>query len=157
MARFQKHAERFNTQMIFDHIHTTHLNENRFVWSATRANTPATRSSSRPAHRRSIWAHLPKKHSAVAYPPARPDGFFYRNKPVAVVGGGNTAVEEALYLSKHRQPCHRGSPPRQLPRRTDFGRPHDGKVKEGKITLETKQVLTKFGDASGVTGAFKSL
>ncbi len=156
MARFQAHAERFNTQMIFDHIHTTHLNEKpiRLVGDAGEytcdALIIATGASAQYLGLPSEEAFSGRGVSACA----TCDGFFYRNKPVAVVGGGNTAVEEALYLSNiasHVTVIHRRDSFRAEPILVDRMME---KVKEGKITLETKQVLDEvLGDASGVTGA----
>ena len=156
MARFQKHAERFNTQMIFDHIHTTHLSEKpiRLVGDAGEytcdALIIATGASAQYLGLPSEEAFSGRGVSACA----TCDGFFYRNKPVAVVGGGNTAVEEALYLSNiasHVTVVHRRDSFRDEPILVDRMME---KVKEGKITLETKQVLDEvLGDASGVTGA----
>ena len=156
MARFQKHAERFNTQMIFDHIHTTHLSEKpiRLVGDAGEytcdALIIATGASAQYLGLPSEEAFSGRGVSACA----TCDGFFYRNKPVAVVGGGNTAVEEALYLSNiasHVTVVHRRDSFRAEPILVDRMME---KVKEGKITLETKQVLDEvLGDASGVTGA----
>ena len=154
MARFQAHAERFNTQMIFDHIHTTHLSEKpiRLVGDAGEytcdALIIATGASAQ-------YLGLPSEEALAgrgvsAY--ATCDGFFYRNKPVAVVGGGNTAVEEALYLANiasHVTVIHRRDSFRAEPILVDRMME---KVKEGKITLETKQVLGEvLGDTSGVT------
>ena len=156
MARFQAHAERFNTQMIFDHIHTTHLSEKpiRLVGDAGEytcdALIIATGASAQYLGLPSEEAFSGRGVSACA----TCDGFFYRNKPVAVVGGGNTAVEEALYLSNiasHVTVIHRRDSFRAEPILVDRMME---KVKEGKITLETKQVLDEvLGDASGVTGA----
>ena len=156
MARFQKHAERFNTQMIFDHIHTTHLSEKpiRLVGDAGEytcdALIIATGASAQYLGLPSEEAFSGRGVSACA----TCDGFFYRNTAVAVVGGGNTAVEEALYLSNiasHVTVVHRRDSFRAEPILVDRMME---KVKEGKITLETKQVLDEvLGDASGVTGA----
>ncbi len=156
MARFQQHAERFNTQMIFDHIHTTHLSEKpiRLVGDAGEytcdALIIATGASAQYLGLSSEEAFSGRGVSACA----TCDGFFYRNKPVAVVGGGNTAVEEALYLANiasHVTVIHRRDSFRAEPILVDRMME---KVKEGKITLETQQVLDEvLGDASGVTGA----
>ena len=156
MARFQAHAERFNTQMIFDHIHTTHLSEKpiRLVGDAGEytcdALIIATGASAQYLGLSSEEAFSGRGVSACA----TCDGFFYRNKPVAVVGGGNTAVEEALYLANiasHVTVIHRRDSFRAEPILVDRMME---KVKEGKITLETQQVLDEvLGDASGVTGA----
>ena len=156
MARFQAHAERFNTQMIFDHIHTTHLSEKpiRLVGDSGEytcdALIIATGASAQYLGLPSEEAFSGRGVSACA----TCDGFFYRNKPVAVVGGGNTAVEEALYLANiasHVTVIHRRDSFRAEPILVDRMME---KVKEGKITLETQQVLDEvLGDASGVTGA----
>jgi thioredoxin reductase (NADPH) len=112
MQRFQQHAERFGTEMIFDHIHTTHMNEKpiRLVGDAGEytcdALIIATGASAKYLGLPSEQAFAGKGVSACA----TCDGFFYRNQDVAVVGGGNTAVEEALYLAniaKHVTLIHR--------------------------------------------------
>ena len=101
MARFEKHALRFNTEMIFDHIHTTHLAEKpiRLVGDAGEytcdALIIATGASAQYLGLPSEEAFSGKGVSACA----TCDGFFYRNQEVSVIGGGNTAVEEALYLA----------------------------------------------------------
>ncbi|HMA31752.1 MAG TPA: thioredoxin-disulfide reductase [Casimicrobiaceae bacterium] len=101
MARFQKHAERFETEMIFDHINRVALQERPIrLWGDSGEYTcdaliVATGASARYLGIPSEQAHMGKGVSACA----TCDGFFYRNQDVVVVGGGNTAVEEALYLS----------------------------------------------------------
>jgi thioredoxin reductase (NADPH) len=101
MERMQKHAERFETEIIFDHIHTADLSQRPFKLTGDSgaytcdALIIATGASARYLGLDSEEAFKGKGVSACA----TCDGFFYRNKPVAVIGGGNTAVEEALYLS----------------------------------------------------------
>jgi thioredoxin reductase (NADPH) len=101
MERFLKHAERFGTEIIFDHIHTTHLSETpkRLVGDSGEytcdALIVATGASAK-------YLGIPseeKFHGKGVSACATCDGFFYKNQDVVVVGGGNTAVEEALYLS----------------------------------------------------------
>jgi thioredoxin reductase (NADPH) len=101
MERMLKHAERFNTQVIFDHIHTADLASRPFKLAGDEgvytcdALVIATGASARYLGLESEDAFKGRGVSACA----TCDGFFYRGKPVAVIGGGNTAVEEALYLS----------------------------------------------------------
>ncbi len=100
MARMQRHAERFDTQTIFDHIEKVELTERPFKLEGTQSYTCdsliiATGASAQYLGLPSEEAFMGKGVSACA----TCDGFFYRNKKVAVIGGGNTAVEEALYLS----------------------------------------------------------
>ena len=101
MERMRLHAERFNTKIIFDHIHTADLSVRPFALSGDSGTYTcdaliiATGASARYLGLESEEAFKGKGVSACA----TCDGFFYRNKPVAVIGGGNTAVEEALYLA----------------------------------------------------------
>jgi thioredoxin reductase (NADPH) len=101
MARFQKHAERFATEMIFDHIHTVKLAAKPFVLTGDAGEYTcdaliiATGASARYLGLPSEESFMGKGVSACA----TCDGFFYKGQEVVVVGGGNTAVEEALYLS----------------------------------------------------------
>ena len=101
MERMQKHAERFNTEIIFDHINSSDLSQRPFKLSGDNGNYTcdaliiATGASAQYLGLDSEEAFKGRGVSACA----TCDGFFYRNKPVAVIGGGNTAVEEALYLS----------------------------------------------------------
>jgi thioredoxin reductase (NADPH) len=101
MARFQKHAERFATEIIFDHIHTAKLGERPFRLLGDMGEYTcdaliiATGASARYLGLPSEESYMGKGVSACA----TCDGFFYKGQEVAVVGGGNTAVEEALYLS----------------------------------------------------------
>jgi thioredoxin reductase (NADPH) len=156
MARFQKHAERFGTEMIFDHIHTTHLNEKpiRLVGDSGEytcdALIIATGASAQYIGLPSEETFAGRGVSACA----TCDGFFYRNQQVAVVGGGNTAVEEALYLSNiasHVTLVHR----RDTFRSEKILINHlMEKVEAGKITLAINSTLDEvLGDATGVTGA----
>ena len=101
MARFQKHAERFETELIFDHIHTVDLAQRPFRLVGDSGEYTcdaliiATGASARYLGLPSEQAHMGRGVSACA----TCDGFFYKGQDVVVVGGGNTAVEEALYLS----------------------------------------------------------
>ncbi|MBA4707001.1 thioredoxin-disulfide reductase [Aquitalea aquatica] len=156
MQRFQQHAERFGTEMIFDHIHTTHLHEKpiRLVGDAGEytcdALIIATGASAKYLGLPSEEAFAGKGVSACA----TCDGFFYRNQDVAVVGGGNTAVEEALYLAniaKHVTLIHRRDSFRAEKIMIDKLM---SRVAEGKITLKLNASLDEvLGDDSGVTGA----
>ena len=155
MARLLQHAERFNTEIVFDHIHTTYLNEKpiRLVGDSHEftcdALIIATGASAQYLGLPSEQEFMGKGVSACA----TCDGFFYRNQEVAVIGGGNTAVEEALYLANiatkvtviHRRDKFRAEP--ILIDRLMH------KVEEGKIVLELNQTLDEVkGDQSGVTG-----
>lgn len=155
MQRFLAHAERFEAQIVFDHIHTARLNEKPFCLVGDMqtytcdALIIATGASARYLGLPSEETYKGRGVSACA----TCDGFFYRGRDVAVVGGGNTAVDEAIYLSQiaakvvliHRRDRFRAEPilvDRLMQR-----------VKEGRIEImydsEVDEIL---GDSSGVTG-----
>jgi len=155
MARFEKHALRFNTEIIFDHIGSCHLkgqpitltgDNNEYTCDSLIISTGA---SAMYLGLESETKFLGKGVSACA----TCDGFFYKEQEVAVIGGGNTAIEEALYLSNiaskvtiiHRRDKFRAEA-------ILMDKVHE-RVKEGKIELETFQTLNEVvGDESGVTG-----
>jgi len=155
MERFQKHAERFDTEIIFDHIHTARLTEKPFTLIGDQGTYTcdaliiATGASARYLGMPSEEAYMGKGVSACA----TCDGFFYKGQDVAVIGGGNTAVEEALYLSNiasnvtvvHRRDKFR-SEKILIDKLMD-------KVKNGNIKLQLHYVLDEvLGDEGGVTG-----
>lgn len=155
MQRFLQHAERFNTEIIFDQIHTAKLTEKpiRLIGDQNEytcdALIIATGASAQYLGLPSEQAFMGKGVSGCA----TCDGFFYRGKDVAVVGGGNTAVEEALYLSNiankvtlvHRRDKFRAEAI-LVDRLLD-------KAAEGKIDIKWNYTLDEVtGDASGVTG-----
>jgi thioredoxin reductase (NADPH) len=156
MARFLAHAERFNTEIVFDQIHTAKLNERplRLIGDSGEytcdALIIATGASAMYLGLPSEQAFMGKGVSGCA----TCDGFFYKNQDVAVVGGGNTAVEEALYLSniaKKVTLVHRRDKFRAEPIMIDHLME---KVKEGKIELQLHSVLDEvLGDESGVNAA----
>ncbi len=155
MARFEAHARRFDTEMIFDHIHTAKLTERPFTLIGDSGTYTcdaliiATGATAKYLGLPSEEAFKGKGVSACA----TCDGFFYRNKPVAVIGGGNTAVEEALYLSNiasHVTVVHRRDKFRAEKIMQDklFE-----KQAAGKVTIEWDSEMDEvLGDASGVTG-----
>ncbi|WP_442782874.1 thioredoxin-disulfide reductase [Collimonas fungivorans] len=155
MQRLLKHAEEFNTEIIFDHIHTTKLSEKPFRLIGDSGEYTcdaliiATGASAQYLGLPSEEAFMGKGVSACA----TCDGFFYRGQEVAVVGGGNTAVEEALYLSNIASKVtliHRREKFRAEPILVDR---LNAKVAEGKIVIKYNHTLDEVtGDASGVTG-----
>jgi len=153
MARFQKHAERFDTEMIFDHIHTVDLKSSpkRLVGDSGEytcdALIIATGASAKYLGLPSEQAFMGKGVSACA----TCDGFFYKGRDVVVVGGGNTAVEEALYLSniaKHVTVVHRRDRFRAEAILVDK---LVAKTRGGNVSVIWDHVLDEvLGDASGV-------
>ncbi len=155
MQRLLQHAERFNTEIVFDHIHTVHLKEKpmRLVGDSGEYTCDsliiATGASAQYLGLPSEEAFMGKGVSACA----TCDGFFYRDQEVAVIGGGNTAVEEALYLTNIASKVtlvHRRDKLRAEPILIDRLMAH---VEEGKIEVKWNHTLDEVvGDTSGVTG-----
>ena len=155
MQRFEEHAKRFETEIIFDHIHTAKLTEKPFTLIGD-AGTYTCDALIICTGASAQYLGLPSEEefsgrgvSACA----TCDGFFYKNKPVAVIGGGNTAVEEALYLANiasHVTLVHRRDKLRSEKILQDklFER-----EKAGKVTIKWNSSLDEvLGDKSGVTG-----
>ncbi len=155
MARFEAHARRFETEMVFDHIHTAKLTEKPFTLIGDTGTYTcdaliiATGASAQYLGLPSEEKFSGKGVSACA----TCDGFFYRNKPVAVVGGGNTAVEEALYLANiasHVTVIHRRE---KFKAEKIMQDKLFEKEKAGKVTILWNNTLDEvLGDDSGVTG-----
>ncbi|OOF59865.1 thioredoxin-disulfide reductase [Rodentibacter myodis] len=155
MQRMLQHAEKFDTEIVFDHINRVDLSSRPFKLYGDVQNFTcdaliiATGASARYLGLPSEESYKGRGVSACA----TCDGFFYRNKPVAVIGGGNTAVEEALYLANIASEVH-------LIHRRDSFRAEKilidrlyKKVEEGKIVLHTDRTLDEvLGDNMGVTG-----
>jgi thioredoxin reductase (NADPH) len=155
MQRFQKHAERFHTQVVYDHVNSVDLSQRPFRLTGDSGSYScdsliiATGASAKYLGIPSEQAFMGRGVSGCA----TCDGFFYREQPVCVVGGGNTAVEEALYLSNIASHVH-------LIHRRDKFRAEAilvdklmAKVDAGKMTLHLWHTLDEvLGDASGVTG-----
>ncbi|OEO25606.1 thioredoxin-disulfide reductase [Pseudomonas sp. J237] len=156
MERMQKHAERFETEIIYDHINTAELQQRPFVLKGDNGTYTcdaliiATGASAQYLGLPSEEAFSGKGVSACA----TCDGFFYRNQVVAVIGGGNTAVEEALYLSNIAKEVH-------LVHRRDKLRSEKilqdklfDKAANGNMRIHWNTTLEEvLGDATGVTGA----
>jgi len=155
MERFQKHAERFNTEMIFDHIHTAKLTEKPFTLIGDSGTYTcdaliiATGATAKYLGLPSEEAFAGRGVSACA----TCDGFFYKGQEVAVIGGGNTAVEEALYLANIAKKVT------LVHRREKFKAEKImidklmEKTKSGHIVLELDSTLDEvLGDKGGVTG-----
>lgn len=154
MERMQEHAEKFNTEIIFDHIHTVDLQNRPFRLTGDSGEYTAdaliiaTGASARYLGLPSEEAFKGRGVSACA----TCDGFFYRNQKVAVIGGGNTAVEEALYLANIASEVH-------LIHRRDSFRAEKilidrlmEKVRNGNIVLHTNHTLDEvMGDQMGVS------
>ena len=155
MQRFLQHAERFNAQIVFDHIHTVDFSKRPFSLQGDSGSYTcdaliiATGASAKYIGLPSEEAFMGRGVSGCA----TCDGFFYRDQEVCVVGGGNTAVEEALYLSNIASKVH-------LVHRRDKFRAEAilvdklmDKVAAGKMQLHLWNTLDEvLGDASGVTG-----
>lgn len=155
MERMKEHAERFNSEILFDHIHTVDLKQRPFTLTGDAGTYTcdaliiATGASARYLGLESEEAFKGKGVSACA----TCDGFFYKNKKVAVVGGGNTAVEEALYLAniaEHVTVIHRRNKFRS---EKILSEKLLARAATGNISIEWNSALDEvLGDKMGVTG-----
>lgn len=155
MIRMQKHAERFGTEMIFDHIHTVDLKNRPFTLTGDSGTYTCdaliicTGASAKYLGLPSEEAFMGKGVSACA----TCDGFFYRQQKVAVVGGGNTAVEEALYLSNIASEVHLIHRREELRSEKILQDKLFEKAKNGNVVLHWNRTLEEVvGDDMGVTG-----
>ena len=156
MERMRLHAERFGTRLIYDHINAVELGQRPFLLSGDSgeyscdALIVATGASAKYLGLPSEEAYKGKGVSACA----TCDGFFFRNQPVAVIGGGNTAVEEALYLANiasHVSVVHRRD---QFRAEKILGNRLIAKSENENVTILWDHVLEEvLGDGNGVTGA----
>ncbi|MCZ6525927.1 MAG: thioredoxin-disulfide reductase [Gammaproteobacteria bacterium] len=154
MERMKRHAERFDTRMIYDQINSVNLSQRPFVVKGDSGEYScdaliiATGASARYLGLESEEEYKGKGVSACA----TCDGFFYKNKPVAVVGGGNTAVEEALYLANiasHVTVIHRRD---KFRAEKILSKRLINKSQDGNVTIEWNRVLDQvLGDEAGVT------
>lgn len=155
MERMRKHAERFHTDIVFDHIHTVKLQQRPFQLIGDAGHYScdaliiATGASAQYLGLPSEQTFMGKGVSACA----TCDGFFYRNQKVGVIGGGNTAVEEALYLANIASEVTLVHRRQQFRAEKIMVDKLMERVQTGKIRLELDHVLDEIlGDDSGVTG-----
>lgn len=155
MQQMQQHAERFDTEIVFDHIHTVFLNESprRLVGDSGEYTCDALIIATGASAMYLGEPSEEKFHGKGISACATCDGFFFKNQKVAVIGGGNTAVEEALYLSNiasHVTLVHRRD---ELRSEKILQDQLFEKAKNGNITIEWFNVFDEaLGDDSGVTG-----
>ncbi|HEB78567.1 MAG TPA: thioredoxin-disulfide reductase [Methylothermaceae bacterium] len=155
MERMRRHAEKFNTEIVFDHIHRADLSQRPFTLSGDNGTYTcdaliiATGSSAKYLGLPSEEKYKGRGVSACA----TCDGFFYKDQPVVVVGGGDTAVEEALYLANicsHVTLIHRRD---KLRAEKILVNRLMQRVEEGKVSIEWNHVVDEIlGDDKGVTG-----
>jgi len=155
MDRFQKHAERFDTEIIFDHIHTAKLKDKPMALVGDQGTYTcdaliiATGASAQYLGLPSEEAYMGRGVSACA----TCDGFFYKGQDVAVIGGGNTAVEETLYLSNIAKTVTLVHRREQFRSEKILIDKLMEKVENGNVRLELNYILEEvLGDDSGVTG-----